>query len=198
MFLYLYRSSSQNDDEPETLCSDLAFLLNNINKFQPSYSFLLGDFNAKHSKWSSADKNNKAGIVLENITSTAGYNQVINKATHFTNLSSSYIDLIFASNTSYLTTGIEQSIYDKCHNNIIYGKLNFDLPLPPPYYRKTWDFKKANTEAIQRAISVFNWDMTFQKKDINEKIQILNETLLNIFNNYIPNKISKFDYKKLV
>ena len=194
----LYRSPSQNDDKLETFCSDLTFLLNNINKFQPSCSVFLRDFNAKHSKWCFADKNNKAGIVLENITSTAGYNQVINKATHFTNLSSSYIDLIFASNTSYLTTGIEQSIYDKCHNNIIYGKLNFDLPLPPPYYRKTWDFKKANTEAIQRAISVFNWDMTFQKKDINEKIQILNETLLNIFNNYIPNKISKFDYKKLV
>ena len=37
-----------------------------------------------------------------------------------------------------------------------------------------------------------------KKKDINEKIKILNETLLNIFNNFIPNKISKFDYKKPV
>ena len=40
--------------------------------------------------------------------------------------------------------------------------------------------------------------MAFQNKDINDKIKILNETLLNIFNNFIPNKISKFDYKKLV
>ena len=30
----LYRSPSQNDDEFETFCSDLTFLLNNINKFQ--------------------------------------------------------------------------------------------------------------------------------------------------------------------
>ena len=30
----LYRSLSQNDDEFETFCSDLTFLLNNINKFQ--------------------------------------------------------------------------------------------------------------------------------------------------------------------
>ena len=44
-------------------------------------------------------------------------------------------------------------------------------------------------------MSVFNWDVAFQNKGINEKIKILNETLLNIFNNFIPNKISKFDYK---
>ena len=53
-----------------------------------------------------------------------------------------------------------------------------------------------NTEAIQIAISVFNWDTAFQDKDINEKIKILNETSLNIFKNFVPNKISKFDYKK--
>ena len=78
----LYRSPSQNDDKLETFCSDLTFLLNNINKFQPSCSVFLRDFNAKHSKWCFADKNNKAGIVLENITSTAGYNQTINKPNH--------------------------------------------------------------------------------------------------------------------
>ena len=70
------------------------------------------------------------------------------------------------------------------------------IPLPPPYYRKIWDYKKVNTEAIQRAISAFNWNMAFQNKDIDEKTKILNETLLNIFNNFIPNKVSKFDYKK--
>ena len=52
----LYRSPIQNYDAFETFCSDLTFLLNNINKFQPSCSGLLGDFNAKHSKWFSADK----------------------------------------------------------------------------------------------------------------------------------------------
>ena len=40
--------------------------------------------------------------------------------------------------------------------------------------------------------------MAFQNKDINEKNKILNKTLLNIFKNYIPNKISEFDYKKPV
>ena len=55
-----------------------------------------------------------------------------------------------------------------------------------------------NTEAIQRAISVINWIMALQNKDIDEKLEIMNETLLNIFNNFIPNKISKFYNKKQV
>ena len=119
---------------------------------------LLGDFNAKHSKCCSTDKNNKAGIVLENITSTAGYKQTINKPTHFTNISSSCIDLIFPSNTTYLTTGIEQ-YFDKCHHNIIYEKLHFDMPIPAPYYRKIWGYKKSKTEVIKRANLVFKWHM---------------------------------------
>ena len=52
----LYRSPSKNDDEFETFYFDLTFLL--INKFQPSCSVLSGDFNAKHLKWYSSDKNN--------------------------------------------------------------------------------------------------------------------------------------------
>ena len=44
----------------------------------------------------------------------------------------------------------------------------------PLYYRKIWDYKKVNTELIQRAISAFNWDMAFQNKDINDKTKVLN------------------------
>ena len=61
-----------------------------------------------------------------------------------------------------------------------------------------WDYKKANTEAIQRATSVFKWNMAFQNKYIKEKIKKLNDTLLNVFTNFIVNKIYKFDYKKPV
>ena len=43
----------------------------------------------------SIDENSKAGIVLETITLTAGYNQIINKPTHFTNVSASCIDLFW-------------------------------------------------------------------------------------------------------
>ena len=122
--------------------SELNLLLTNINNNQPACSILMGDFNAKYSKWCSSDENDIAGLEIDNITTTAGYSQLINKPTHFINGTSSCIDLIFSSNVSFIRNyGIEQSIYEKCHHNITYGTLDFNVPLPPPYYREIWDFK---------------------------------------------------------
>ena len=84
-FTYFYRSPSQSHDEFENFCSELNLLLTNINNNQPVCSVLLGDFNAKCSKWCSSDKNNIAGLEIDNITTTAGYSQLIKKPTHFIN-----------------------------------------------------------------------------------------------------------------
>ena len=75
--------------------SELNLLLTNINNNQPACSILMGDFNAKYSKWCSSDKNNIAGLEIDNITTTAGYSKLINKPTHFVNGISFFIDLIF-------------------------------------------------------------------------------------------------------
>ena len=108
-----------------------------------------------------------------------------------------YSHLIFSSNTSLISDyGIEQSIHENCHHNIIFGKINFSIPLPPPYYREIWDFEHANIEGIQRTMSNFNWYNAFCNVNINEKVKIFNETILNIFRNFIPHKMKKFDYKK--
>ena len=35
----------------------------------------------------------------------------------------------------------------------------------------------------------------FERKTVNQKVNILNEFLLNVFHNFIPNKKMKFHYK---
>ena len=87
---------------------------------------------------------------------------MINKPTDVINESSCCINLIFSSNTSFIKNcGSELSIYEKCHHNIIYGTLNFDITLPPLYHRNVWDYKLANTESIQKVILTFNWSEVF-------------------------------------
>ena len=83
----------------------------------------------------------------------------------------------------------------KCHNNIIYRTLNFDVLLRPLYYRDVWDYKHGNTESIQKAISTFDWSRAFLHWNANEKYKILSDILLNIFKNFIPHKIQNYDYK---
>ena len=83
----------------------------------------------------------------------------------------------------------------KRYHNIIYGTLNFNILLPPPYFREIWVYKNANIRCIQKSIYNFDWTRAFQNQNCSEKCKILSETLLNIFRNFIPHKIQKFDYK---
>ena len=134
--------------------------------------------------------------LVVNLTTSQLLQVTVDKPTHFINEYSSYIDLIFSSNPSLTKNcGIGHSIYDKCHHNIIYGTLNFKVPLPPPYYREIWVYKKANIQNIQKAISMFDWRSAFKGNTVNKNCKILTDTLMNIFENFIPHKTKEFDYK---
>ena len=69
--------------------------------------------------------------------------------------------------------------------------------VPPVYTREVWDFSKANIGNINKAISNFNWTKAFENLSVDEKVKLLNEILLNIYRNYIPNKKNKCDYCQL-
>ena len=67
-FTCLYRSPNQYHKELENFSSNLDILLSNINDIDTTCSILIGNFNAKNSKWCNSDKNSRAGIELDNIT----------------------------------------------------------------------------------------------------------------------------------
>ena len=105
-------------------------------------------------------------------------------------------NLVFTSSPSFISaSGVELSLYEKCHHNLIFRKINFHIPFPPPYIREVWDCKNAKVENIQQSVSGVDWNFIFQEKTVNKKVNILNECLLNVFHNFIPNKKIKFNYK---
>ena len=173
--------SSQSYNELERFCANFDLLLSNINNFYPTCAIFFGDFNAKCSKWCAPDKSNTAGIEPDNITTTSGYNQMIDKPTRCINELSSCIDLIFSSNVDLMKNcGVEQSLYETCHHNIIYGTLNFNIPLLVPYFREIWDYKDPNIECIHKSINNFDWTRAFQNRNRNDQYRISTETLFNI------------------
>ena len=59
---------------------------------------------------------------------------MINQPIHFINETSSCIELIVSSNMSFIRNyGSEKSIYEKCHHNVTYGTLDFNVLLSPCY-----------------------------------------------------------------
>ena len=120
-FTCLYRSPIQSHDELERFCTNFDLLLSNISNLHPTCSIGLGDFNDNCSKWCASHKNT-AVIELENITTTSGYNQMINKATHYINELSSCIDLIFSSNVNLTKNCGVLPIFKK-----VFERLDFNM-----------------------------------------------------------------------
>ena len=80
--------------------------------------------------------------------------------------------------------------------NIVLSNSNKNIPVPLPlvFIREIWNYNKADVQNIQKAILDFNWRKAFESLSVDSKVELLNETLLNIFRNYIPNKKIKCDY----
>ena len=55
-----------------------------------------------------------------------------------------------------------------------------------------WDYNRANVEGIKKFIVSVSWDVMFNNKSVHKQASIFNETIENIFSNFIPNKLVTF------
>ena len=192
----IYRSPRQNNNEFEVFLSNMEKLLSGINKFKPSLSLITGDFNARSSYWWCKDINTTEGSKLFSLKSSNGFSQLINEGTHIQANSSSSIDLILIDQTNLsMNSGVNSSLHPDCHHHIFYSRFNLNIYYPPPYQRFIWDYKKTDSTKITKALDTVNWERLFDKKDLNAQVIALNETILNVFRNYVPNKYITVDDK---
>ena len=152
--------------------------MSNVNDLNIPLSVTTGDFNERSSKWGSLDKENAEGWEINSLRSACGYSQIINQPTDIAKESSSSIDLVFTTSPNLISkTGADLSLFDKWHHSLIYGIIDFKVPLSPPYIREVWDYKNANSSYIQSATSNTDWDFLFRGADVSKKVVILNECL---------------------
>ena len=143
-------------------------LLSNINDNHPTCSILIGDFNEKCSKWRSSDKNSKAGSELDSITTSAGYSQLISsQLILLMNLLPAFLKFFPLTPVLHQIVELNHQFMKNVLITFIYGTLNFNITVPPPYYREVWDYKRANAGNIQKAISIFDWQKDFRDKTKN-------------------------------
>ena len=191
----IYRSPSQNNSEFDLFLSNFEKLLSDINERKPFLSVIASDFNARSSSWWSKDIDTTKESNLFSLTSSNGFLQLINEPTHIQTSSSSCIDLIFTNQPNLsVNSGVHASLHPNCHHQIVHSSFNLNISYPPPYQRLIWDYKKADSKNIQKALDLVNWERLFDQKDTNAQVVALNETILNIFrNNYVPNKYITID-----
>ena len=59
----------------------------------------------------------------------------------------------------------------------------------PKYSRKFWHFNRAREQSIKAAVSRYPWEISLGKLNPNRQVDILNETILNIMSNFVPNEV---------
>ena len=82
-----------------------------------------------------------------------------------------------------------------CHHQIVFAKLSLKIEYLPLCEHLIYDYKNANEQLINRAIESFNWERSFESKNVHDQVYLFNKLILNIFHNFIPNKIITYNDK---
>ena len=74
------------------------------------------------------------------------------------------------------------SITSHCHHQIVYCSLNLSIKFSTSYGRLICDYNKAATEIIAIPIEQVYWEN-------NQQIAISNKTVINVFSNFVSNRL---------
>ena len=87
------------------------------------------------------------------LTSSNGFSQLINESTHIQANSSSCIDLILTDQPNLsMNSGVHSLLHPNWHHHIVHSRFNLKFYYPPSYQRLTWDYKKADSTKIRKAL----------------------------------------------
>ena len=130
--IVIYRSPSQTAVEFDEFLSNLEKLLNFVKQSQPSFTIILGDFNARSKSWWPDNITSPEGTDINSLATVHGLQQLISEPTHLLPNSLSCIDLIFTDQPNLVVdSGVHHSLHPNCHHQIILCKFNLMIEYPP-------------------------------------------------------------------
>ena len=144
---------------------------------------ITGDFNLDISKPSASRK-------VRELCQYFSLDQLINEPTHYTELSSSIIDLFLTSNkNNVLLSGVGEPIFDQNirYHCPVYCLLNFDKISTPVYTRHIWLYDKGDYQSFSRDLNNTDWN-SLKNDDINIYATNITECITKHATKHIPNK----------
>ncbi|XP_045161011.1 uncharacterized protein LOC123525918 [Mercenaria mercenaria] len=144
---------------------------------------IAGDFNLNIANQVS---NKKVSSICDQFSLT----QLIDTPTHFTETSSSIIDLIFTSNKNLIHISgvgdlfLPQNVRYHCP---VYGLLNLKKAKFPPFYRHVWIFDKGNYDRLRQITLTFDW-ASLKHEDIDKYTENIANKIIENAKICIPNR----------
>ena len=136
IFIAMYRSPNQTNEEFEVFYERLQETIDRIKDKKLHCTILTGDLNCLSKQFWPDDIDSPTGIALNELIESNNLTQLIDQPTNFESRGISCVDLIITDQPNLLVDyGIHSSLDNKCHHQIIHGKINISVPAPPPFKR---------------------------------------------------------------
>lgn len=145
---------------------------------------ITGDFNCNML----SNTNNKIRELLQQ------YNlkQLINDSTHFTDTSSSLIDLILVNNPSnIISSGVADPFIPDLtrYHCPVFAFLKFMRPPVKSFKRKIWNYARADYEKYREKLQEQTLENLVSGNDIDSNVQLITKAIFDAAEKSIPNKI---------
>ena len=133
--------------------------------------------------------NIQSSLKIKDLCEQYSLKQTINEPTHFTEHSSSLLDIILSSNVAHLIFSgvgdplLTQEVRYHCPT---YGIFNFSKPKHKSFLRHTWSFDRGDYNKLREKASLTNWDSLYDI-DINKHAQNISNHIIKIAKECIPN-----------
>ena len=190
--LYRNPKAKAGSDEFTLFLDNFKNLHEKIKNQKPYAMFFTGDFNAHSQTWYAEGDTTPEGVDFDNLLTDLSLTQMISEPTHFMRESCAptCIDLIITDQPNLvLSSGVRDSLDVAVKHKIVFCKINFKIPPLPKYMRKFWHFDRARENSIQAAVSLYPWEENLRDLNPNRQVDILNQTILNIMSNFVPNEV---------
>lgn len=161
----------------------------------PNYDHCIctGDFNLNLFNNSSATR------YFTNILQIFDLNQLITEPTRISDNTETLIDLVITDmNESVMESGTVDMSDLECDHELTYCVMNLKKEPIDPVTKTYRDFKNMDIEKLYLDADRINWNDIYMTQDINDKLKLFNEKILQIYDVNAPLKTTKIRSRKWV
>lgn len=166
--------------------------LNELDLYLPRYKYTVvcGDVNGRFGTEEHETK------IIESILFQCNLTKISYGPTYHTTYSDSNLDMI-ASNCHDLLVDFGQTEATAFSgHDLLYAVFNFSTPIFQPKVITYRDYKNVNTEILYEYANELPWDNIYEECDINSKIEMFGNNMINVFEKCVPLKTIKIKSKR--
>ena len=146
---------------------------------------LLGDFNDRCTSWFSdhTQYNSELGNKLVRLLEAYNLAQLITEPTRYDYL----LDLLITDSPELFNiSGVTEPPDPDLDHDMIYGHLSFKYKYNKTIKRETWQYSKANFEALNAAYTNIPWHIPIDDLDLEDSVENISALILDTAKQHIP------------